>query len=94
MLQHQLTQKLLRQCCPILKNILEIFLAAESKLKKPGRKNVTLMPMDVQELKFKYASFDNVMPSSVFCSVPDPIKGLKEISRKIEDNYSKDKDNI
>ncbi|MDA8228609.1 MAG: class I SAM-dependent methyltransferase [Desulfitobacterium hafniense] len=42
---------------------------------------VTLMEMDVQDLKFPDNSFDTIVTTCVFCSVPDPIKGLKEIRR-------------
>ncbi|MCG6911679.1 MAG: class I SAM-dependent methyltransferase [Deltaproteobacteria bacterium] len=37
--------------------------------------------MDVQHLKFPDNSFDTVFGSFVFCSVPDPVMGLKEIRR-------------
>jgi ubiquinone/menaquinone biosynthesis C-methylase UbiE len=37
--------------------------------------------MDVQALTFADNTFDTVITSCVFCSVPDPIKGLKEIRR-------------
>jgi len=43
--------------------------------------NVDLREMDVQKLKFDDQSFDTVLTTFVFCSVPDPIKGLKEIKR-------------
>jgi len=37
--------------------------------------------MDVQALEFEDNSFDTVVASFVFCSVPDPIRGLTEIKR-------------
>jgi ubiquinone/menaquinone biosynthesis C-methylase UbiE len=37
--------------------------------------------MDVQHLDFPDNSFDTVFGSFVFCSVPDPVMGLKEIRR-------------
>ena len=37
--------------------------------------------MDVQSLSFADNSFDTVIASFVFCSVPLPIKGLKELYR-------------
>lgn len=43
--------------------------------------NVRLEQMDVQHLVFADNSFDTVIDSFVFCSVPDPIRGLKEIER-------------
>jgi len=37
--------------------------------------------MDAQSLSFADNSFDTVIGSFVFCSVPLPIKGLKELYR-------------
>ncbi len=37
--------------------------------------------MDVQDLQFDDRSFDMVVATFVFCSVPDPIRGLREIKR-------------
>jgi ubiquinone/menaquinone biosynthesis C-methylase UbiE len=37
--------------------------------------------MDVQHLEFPDNSFDTVFGSFVFCSVPDPLMGLKEMRR-------------
>lgn len=42
---------------------------------------VTLLQMDAQEMSFADASFDTVVATCVFCSVPDPIKGLHEVRR-------------
>jgi len=50
---------------------------------KAGRQNlnVRLLQMDVQNLEFKDNTFDSVVTSFVFCSVPDPVRGLLEIER-------------
>ena len=37
--------------------------------------------MDIQSLAFADNSFDTVIGSFVFCSVPLPVKGLKELYR-------------
>jgi phosphatidylethanolamine/phosphatidyl-N-methylethanolamine N-methyltransferase len=42
---------------------------------------VNLLEMDVQDLQFDDGSFDTVVTTFVFCSVPDPISGLREIKR-------------
>jgi ubiquinone/menaquinone biosynthesis C-methylase UbiE len=42
---------------------------------------VKLLAMDVQDLEFPDQTFDTVLATFVFCSVPDPIKGLREIRR-------------
>jgi phosphatidylethanolamine/phosphatidyl-N-methylethanolamine N-methyltransferase len=43
--------------------------------------NVDLQQMDVQKLEFPDNTFDTVLDSFVFCSVPDPILGLREVER-------------
>ncbi|MDP2749555.1 MAG: class I SAM-dependent methyltransferase [Nanoarchaeota archaeon] len=57
---------------------------AHTKLIKSGKKNITLQQMDVENLEFKDNSFDYVITSCVFCSVPNPIKGLEEIKRVLK----------
>lgn len=42
---------------------------------------VDLQEMDVQHLDFADASFDTVVATCVFCTVPDPVQGLKEVNR-------------
>ncbi len=42
---------------------------------------VTLHQMDVQNMSFPDASFDTVVATFVFCSVPDPAQGLREVVR-------------
>jgi ubiquinone/menaquinone biosynthesis C-methylase UbiE len=51
--------------------------------KRPESNGITvnLLNMDVQDLRFGDQSFDTVLATFVFCSVPDPIEGLKEIKR-------------
>ncbi len=43
--------------------------------------NVKLEEADVQNLPFNDHSFDTVVATCVFCSVPDPVAGLKEVKR-------------
>ncbi len=43
--------------------------------------SVDLRLMDAQELVFPDASFDAVVATCVFCSVPDPVAGLREALR-------------
>ncbi len=57
---------------------------AKEKLIKTDTKNITLKHMDAENLHFKDNSFDYVVTSCVFCSVPNPIKGLKEIRRVLK----------
>ncbi|WP_459991447.1 class I SAM-dependent methyltransferase [Methylosoma difficile] len=51
--------------------------------KNQQRKNVSvhLEQMDIQGLYYADNSFDTVVASFVFCSVPQPLKGLKELYR-------------
>lgn len=42
---------------------------------------VDLREADVQALPFRDASFDTAIASCVFCSVPDPLLGLRELRR-------------
>lgn len=44
---------------------------------------VALLQMDIQALAFPDASFDTVVSTCVFCSVPDPILGLTEVLRVV-----------
>jgi len=43
--------------------------------------NVSLYLMDAESMDFENDAFDTVVTSCVFCSVPDPVQGLKEIRR-------------
>jgi ubiquinone/menaquinone biosynthesis C-methylase UbiE len=53
---------------------------AKDKASKQKAK-VRLQQMDVQNLEFKDNTFDTVVASFVFCSVPDPVRGLMEVKR-------------
>ena len=53
---------------------------ARNKAESKGVK-VDLVNMDVQDLKFEDQSFDTILGTFVFCSVPNPIRGLQEIKR-------------
>ncbi len=49
-------------------------------------RQVHLLLMDAQAMDFADNSFDTVFTTFVFCSVPDPIKGLEEIRRVCKEN--------
>ncbi|WP_138417766.1 class I SAM-dependent methyltransferase [Aquibacillus sediminis] len=42
---------------------------------------ITLIEMDAQQMDFPDNTFDNVVATCVYCSVPDPVQGLKEMGR-------------
>jgi len=44
-----------------------------------------LVEADVTKLDFEDGSFDTVLTSCTFCSVPDPVRGLREIRRVLRD---------
>lgn len=48
------------------------------------RLNVTLKIGDAQALEFSDSCFDNVVATFVFCSVPDPVLGLRELRRVVK----------
>lgn len=58
---------------------------AREKAKK-FNKPVELIQMDAQNMDFADNTFDMVFTTCVFCSVPDPVKGLKEIRRVCKPN--------
>ncbi|MCB0665490.1 MAG: class I SAM-dependent methyltransferase [Saprospiraceae bacterium] len=47
-------------------------------------RNIIFLEMDVQDMDFEDNTFDTVVTSCVFCSVPDPVEGLKEIKRVLK----------
>jgi ubiquinone/menaquinone biosynthesis C-methylase UbiE len=46
--------------------------------------HIRLEHADVQALDFPDASFDTVTATCVFCSVADPVKGLREVARVVK----------
>lgn len=49
--------------------------------RRPPRDNVHLALMDVEQLAWPAETFDTVVSTCVFCSVPNPLRGLTEIRR-------------
>lgn len=49
-------------------------------------KKVKLINMDAQNMNFPDNTFDVIFTTCVFCSVPDPILGLKELRRVCKPN--------
>lgn len=58
---------------------------ARERAKTLGAK-VNLLQMDAQAMNFPDDTFDTVIATCVFCSVPDPVKGLREIRRVCKAN--------
>jgi ubiquinone/menaquinone biosynthesis C-methylase UbiE len=53
---------------------------AEDRARKQKVK-VNLQQMDVQNLDFADNTFDTVVATMVFCSIPDPARGIREVER-------------
>lgn len=51
------------------------------KKAKNYENNIKFLEMDIQNLNFLDDYFDVIVTSCVFCSVPDPVKGLRELKR-------------
>jgi ubiquinone/menaquinone biosynthesis C-methylase UbiE len=45
---------------------------------------IELYEMDAQELEFEDNQFDGAVATFVFCSVPDPVRGLQELERVVK----------
>jgi ubiquinone/menaquinone biosynthesis C-methylase UbiE len=56
-------------------------LARARKRAEKLNRNFELLEMDVQNLTFPDRFFDTVLATFVFCSVPDPVAGLREMRR-------------
>lgn len=55
---------------------------ARKKLEQiPNNARIQLEEADIQQLPYPDHSFDFVVSTCVFCSVPDPVRGLKELKR-------------
>jgi ubiquinone/menaquinone biosynthesis C-methylase UbiE len=48
------------------------------------KRDATLLLGDAQSLEFPDAAFDTVIATFVFCSVADPVQGLREVSRVVK----------
>ena len=59
---------------------------AKNKLRGLENKNIQLRVMDAQKLKFEANNFDYVVCTFVLCSVPEPVKVLKEMKRVCKPN--------
>jgi ubiquinone/menaquinone biosynthesis C-methylase UbiE len=59
---------------------------AQQHAKDLNRNQDDLFLADVQHLELPSAIFDTVVATFVFCSVPDPVQGLREIKRVVRPN--------
>ena len=56
---------------------------ARQRLKGLNRDTDDLFLADVQHLELPSSTFDTVVATFVFCSVPDPVQGLRELGRVV-----------
>ena len=59
-------------------------LAQARQRAKRERVSVELHEMDAQALSFEENRFDAALATFVFCSVPDPVRGLRELGRVVQ----------
>jgi ubiquinone/menaquinone biosynthesis C-methylase UbiE len=62
---------------------LRMLVRTRAKLTAKGMPVPALAQMDVQHLAFADGSFDCAVATLVFCGVPDPIQGLRELARVV-----------
>lgn len=55
-----------------------------AKEKAADKKNFTFILMDAENLEFPDNSFDYVVTTFVLCTIPDPVKALKEMRRVLK----------
>jgi ubiquinone/menaquinone biosynthesis C-methylase UbiE len=53
----------------------------EARKKAEDMQNITLFLMDAENMEFPDNTFDYVVTTFVLCSIPDPVKALKEMRR-------------
>ena len=61
----------------------EMLARAKNRAQSMG-KSLDLRQMDAQALNFADNTFDAAVATFVFCSVPDPMQGLKELARVVK----------
>ena len=59
---------------------------AKERKEALGLENIEILQMDIENLQFEDNTFDTVFSSFVFCTVPNPIKGLKQARRVLKED--------
>lgn len=59
---------------------------AQKRLEHLGKNNIHIQYSSAEAISFPDKSFDYVVATFVFCSVPDPVRGLREAHRVLKDN--------
>jgi ubiquinone/menaquinone biosynthesis C-methylase UbiE len=56
----------------------------KARTKTRGMKNITLLLMDAEHLGFPDNNFDYIIITFALCSIPDPLRALKEMRRVLK----------
>lgn len=56
----------------------------KARKKAEGMQNITLLLMDAEHMEFPDNTFDYVVTTFVLCSIPDPVRALKEMRRVLK----------
>lgn len=64
----------------------KMLVRAGRRLKKLNQNNIVLEKGDAERLSFSANTFDFVVATFVFCSVPDPVAGFREAKRVLKTN--------
>ncbi len=62
----------------------EVMMSYAKKQAEENSREVNFHLMDVEDMTFPENSFDTAVASFVFCSVPQPVKGLEELRRVVK----------
>lgn len=64
----------------------EKMLAKARKKAEECNRDIDLLKMNIEDLRFPDNHFDLIVTSCVFCSVPNPVNGFRELKRVCKDN--------
>lgn len=70
--------------CPVVGIDNSAGMLEKARKKARGMENITLYLMDAEHLDFPDNSFDYVVTTFVLCSIPDPVKALREMRRVLK----------
>ena len=56
----------------------------KARIKARGMRNITLLLMDAEQLIFPDKNFDYIVTTFTLCSIPDPLRALKEMRRVLK----------
>lgn len=75
-------------------DVSEKMLRQAERRAKGLKRVVDLRMMDAQHLEFEDETFDAVVGTFVFCSIPDPMQGLREVKRVLRPAPNADEESL